>query len=109
MLPDRHYQDLCAKIEIFMVMERLGPVLVDALLSIPPADGDERLGPVLVGYFALDTASEVVIDDGTLGPVLTDALLPISPVGLMHKLLGPVLTDALLLIPPVIIGLSESY
>ena len=26
---------------------RLGPVLVDALLSIPPADDDERLGPVL--------------------------------------------------------------
>ena len=89
--------------------ERLGPVLVDALLSIPPADDNERLGPVLVGCFALDTASEVVIDDGTLGPVLMDALLPIPPVGLMHKLLGPVLTDALLLIPPVIIGLSEFY
>ena len=29
-------------------MERLGPVLVDALLSIPLADDDERLGPVLV-------------------------------------------------------------
>ena len=28
--------------------ERLGPVLVDALLSIPPADDAERLGPVLV-------------------------------------------------------------
>ena len=28
--------------------ERLGPVLVDALLSIPPADDDVRLGPVLV-------------------------------------------------------------
>ena len=81
----------------FVFMERLGPVIVDALLSIPPADGDERLGPVLVGCFALDTASEVVID---LGPVLMDALLPIPPVGLMHKLLGPVLTDALLPIPP---------
>ena len=31
-----------------MIMERLGPVLVDALLSIPPVDDDERLGPVLV-------------------------------------------------------------
>ena len=40
---------------------RLGPVLVDALLSIPPACDDERLGPVLVGCFALDTASEVVM------------------------------------------------
>ena len=87
-----------------MIMERLEPVLVDALLSIPPAGDDERLGPILVGCFALDTASEVVIDDGTLGPVLTDALLPIPPVGLMYKLLGPVLTDALLPIPPVIIG-----
>ena len=59
--------------------------------------------------FALDTASEVVIDDETLGPVLLDALLPIPPVGLMYKLLGPVLMDALLPIPLVIIGLSESY
>ena len=57
---------------------------------------DVRLGPVLVGCFALDTASEVVIDDGTLGPVLMDALLPIPPLGLMYKLLGPVLMDALL-------------
>ena len=92
-----------------MIMERLGPVLVDALLSIPPADGDERLGLVLVGCFALNTASEVVIDDGTLGPVLMDALLPIPPVGLMYKILGPILTDALLPIPPVIIGLSKVY
>ena len=53
------------------------------MLSIPPADDNERLGPVLVGYFALDTAREVVIDDGTLGPVLMDALLPIPPVVLM--------------------------
>ena len=29
-------------------MGRLGPVLADALLSIPPANDDERLGPVLV-------------------------------------------------------------
>ena len=28
--------------------ERLGPVLVDDLLSILPADDDVRLGPVLV-------------------------------------------------------------
>ena len=87
-----------------MIMERLGPVLVDALLSIPPADDDERLGPVLVGFFALDTASEILIDDETLGPVLMDVLLPIPPVALMCKLLGLVLTDALLPIPPVIIG-----
>ena len=43
--------------DFLVVMERLGPVLVDALLSIPPADDDVRLGPVLVGCFALDTAS----------------------------------------------------
>ena len=98
------------------------------MLSIPPACDDERLGPVLVGCFALDTASEVVMGHWgrywwdallpippvglmhkLLGPVLMDALLPIPPVGLMHKLLGPVLTDALLPIPPVIIGLSEFY
>ena len=63
-----------------MVIERLGPVLVDALLSIPPANDDERLGPVLVDAllstppaiiminetgagvgrcFALDTASDI--------------------------------------------------
>ena len=47
--------------DFLVVMERLGPVLVDALLSIPPACDDERLGPVLVGCFALDTASEVVM------------------------------------------------
>ena len=29
-------------------MERLGPVLVDALLLIPPANDNERLGLVLV-------------------------------------------------------------
>ena len=43
---------------------RLGPVLMDAMLSIPPAsfiDGNE-----------------------TLGPVLMDDLLPIPPVGLMY-------------------------
>ena len=34
--------------KIIVVMDRLGPVLVDALLSIPPVDDDVRLGPVLV-------------------------------------------------------------
>ena len=32
---------------IYVVMGRLGPVLADALLSIPPANDNERLGPVL--------------------------------------------------------------
>ena len=47
-----------------MDMERLGPVLMDAVLPIPPAtlfDGNE-----------------------TLGPVLLDAVLPIPPVGLIY-------------------------
>ena len=45
---------------IYVDMERLGPVLTDAVLPIPPAslfDGNE-----------------------TLGPVLMDAVLPIPPV-----------------------------
>ena len=46
-------------------MKRLGPVLVDALLSIPPA--------------------RFVIDDEALGPVLMDALLPIPLVGLKYQ------------------------
>ena len=32
----------------YVIMEWLGLVLVDALLSKPPADDDVRLGPVLV-------------------------------------------------------------
>ena len=43
---------------------RLGPVLIDVVLPIPPArfiDGNE-----------------------TLGPVLTDAVLPIPPARLMY-------------------------
>ena len=89
------------------MMKGWGRYWWDALLSIPPACDDERLGPILVGCFALDIASEVVM--GHWGRYWWDALLPIPPVGLMPKLLGPVLMDALLPIPPVIIGLSESY
>ena len=46
------------------MLMRLGPVLMDAVLPIPPAsfiDGNE-----------------------TLGPVLMDVVLPIPPVGLMY-------------------------
>ena len=50
---------------VYVVIERLGLVLVDALLSIPPA--------------------RFVIDDEALGPILMDALLPIPPVGLMYQ------------------------
>ena len=44
-------------------MERLGPVLVDSLLSIPPADDDERLGPVLVDALLSIPPARFVIDD----------------------------------------------
>ena len=47
-----------------MVIKRLGPILMDAVLPIPPSsfiDGNE-----------------------TLGPVLMDAVLPIPPVGLIY-------------------------
>ena len=46
-----------------MVMERLGPVLVDALLSIPPADDNERLGPVLADALLSIPPARFVIDD----------------------------------------------
>ena len=54
----------------------LGPVLVDALLSIPPADDAERLGPVLVDALLSIPPAD---DDVRLGPVLVDALLSIPP------------------------------
>ena len=45
-------------------MEMLGPVLMDAVLPIPPTN--------------------FVNGDETLGPVLMDYVLPIPPVGLMY-------------------------
>ena len=44
-----------------MVMERLRPVLADALLSIPPARFviDDEAGAGVGRCFALDTASEI--------------------------------------------------
>ena len=68
---------------IYVNMNRLGPVLMDAVLPIPPA--------------------RFIDGNVTLGPVLMDVVLPIPPVGLMYKLLGPVLMDALLPKLPVII------
>ena len=67
------------------MMERLGLVLMDALLSIPPSDDDERLGPVLVDALLSIPPARFMIYDETLGPVLMDALLPILPVGLMYQ------------------------
>ena len=45
-------------------MERLGPVLMETVLPIPPAS--------------------FVNGDETLGPVLMEAVLPIPPVGLIY-------------------------
>ena len=47
-----------------MDMERLGPVLMDAVLPIPP--------------------SRFIDCNETLGPVLMDTVLSIPPVGLMY-------------------------
>ena len=44
-------------------MESLGPVLVDALLSIPPANDDERLGPVLADAL-LSTPPAIIVING---------------------------------------------
>ena len=54
-------------------MERLGPVLMEAVLPIPPAS--------------------FINDDETLGPVLMNALLLISPMGLMHGIDGCLAPD----------------
>ena len=59
--------------------ERLGPVLVDALHSIPPADDAERLRPVLVDALLSIPPAD---DDVRLGLVLVDALLSIPLVRL---------------------------
>ena len=49
----------CSRYRQRMMMRGWGRYWLDALLSIPPADDDERLGPVLVGCFAPDTASGI--------------------------------------------------
>ena len=50
--------------------------MVDALLSIPPVDDDERLRPVLVDALLSIPPAD---DDVRLGPVLVDTLLSIPP------------------------------
>ena len=66
-------------------MERLGPVLMDAVLPIPPAIFviNDEAGVGIDGCSAPDTASEFIDGNETLGPVLMDVVLPIPPVRLM--------------------------
>ena len=56
--------------------EALGPVVVEAVLPMPPV----VTGADFPGCFAPDTANY----DKTLGPVLQDALLRIPLVGLLY-------------------------
>ena len=66
---------------ICIMMMRLGPVLMEAVLQIPPASimNDDEAGAGVDGSSAPDTAN----DDETLGPVLMDAVLSIPPVELV--------------------------
>ena len=50
-----------------MVIERLGPVLVDALLSIPPSNDNERLGPVLADALLSIPPAIIVINEAGAG------------------------------------------
>ena len=67
---------------ICLMMMRLGPVLIEAVLHIPQASilNDNEAGAGVDGSSAPDTTS----DDETLGPVYVEVVLPIPPVGLMH-------------------------
>ena len=58
---------------------RLGPVVLVAVLQIPPASiyDDDEAGAGCLGCSAPDTASD---DNKTLGPVYMVAVLPIPPV-----------------------------
>ena len=58
---------------------RLGPVVLVAVLQIPPASiyDDDEAGAGCLGSSAPDTASD---DDKTLGPMYEVAALPILPV-----------------------------
>ena len=68
-------------------MMRLGPVVLVAVLQIPPASiyDDDEIGAGCHGSSAPDTASD---DDKTLGPVYVVAVLPILPVVTGAGLLG---------------------
>ena len=48
-------------------MERLGPVLADALISIPPANDKERLGPVLADALLSIPPAIIVINEAGAG------------------------------------------
>ena len=59
-------------------MMRLGPVVLVAVLQIPPAIiyDDDEAGAGGLGSSAPETAS----DDEALGPVVVEAVLPMPPV-----------------------------
>ena len=61
-----------------MMMLRLGPVVLVAVLQIPPASiyDDDEAGAGGLGSSAPDTAS----DDEALGPMVVEAVLPMPPV-----------------------------
>ena len=61
-----------------MMMMRLGPVVLVAVLQIPPVRimNDDEAGAGCLGSSAPDTAS----DDEALGPVVVEAVLPMPPV-----------------------------
>ena len=59
-------------------MLRLGPVVLVAVLQMPPASicDDDEAGAGGLGSSAPDTAN----DDEALGPVVVEAVLPMPPV-----------------------------
>ena len=73
-------------------MMRLGPVVLVAVLQIPPASiyDDDEAGAGCLGSSAPDTASD---DDKTLGPVYEVAVLPILPVVTGADFLGSSVPD----------------
>ena len=68
-------------------MIRLGPVVLVAVLQIPPASiyDDDEAGAGCLGSSGPDTTSD---DDKTLGPMYVVAVLPIPPVVTGADLLG---------------------
>ena len=69
------------------MMMRLGPVVLVAVLQIPPASiyDDDEAGAGCLGSSALDTVSD---DNKTLGLVYVVAVLPIPPVVTRASFLG---------------------
>ena len=73
-------------------MMRLGPIVLVAVLQIPPASmyDDDEAGAGCLGSSAPDTASD---DNKTLGLVYVIAVLPIPPVVTGASFLGSSAAD----------------